>query len=145
MIISHAGENEQRQQHFNLKNGVAIQGYDPVAYFVQQQAIVGKSEFSANYKGVIYRFSSAKNLELFKKQPAQYEPQQGGWCSYALTFGKDKVKINPKRFKIVDGKLYLFYDTLYGPNTLKLWNDGQDAKQIQAADKNWASIVAAEK
>jgi len=139
---SQAGENAQRFNNFNLKDGIAIKGYDPVAYFVQNKAVKGKKAFAANYQGVIYRFSSAENLELFKKQPAKYEPQQGGWCSYALAFGTDKVKINPKRFKIVDEKLYLFYDTFFGPNTLKLWNNGKDKKQINDADKNWATVLA---
>lgn len=140
--ICSAGENEVRQKHFNLKDGVAVNGYDPVAYFVQHKAIPGKSKFAAKYKGVIYKFSSAQNLERFKKQPAKYEPQQGGWCAYAFSRGTDKVKINPKRFKIVDGKLYLFYDTIVGPNTLKLWNDGNDAKQINIAEKNWKKVVS---
>lgn len=141
--IAYAGKQEERQKLFNLKDGVAIQGYDPVSYFIQGKPTKGKNQFAANYNGVIYKFSSSENLALFKKQPAKYEPQQGGWCAYALVFGEDKVKINPKRFKVIDGKLYLFYDTFYGPNTLKLWNNGEDSKQIKAADKNWKAIISA--
>ena len=66
-----------RKKHFNLVDGVAIEGYDPVAYFTRNKAVKGKKELAVYNQGATYYFSSAENKELFKKNPAQYEPQYG--------------------------------------------------------------------
>ena len=68
-----------------------------------------------------YNFSSQANKDLFLKNPASYEPQYGGWCAYAMGYSGEKVEINPETFKILDGKLYLFYNAFFN-NTLKSWN-----------------------
>jgi YHS domain-containing protein len=74
-----------RKKHFNLsKSGLAIEGYDPVAYFKANKAIEGKKEFAVNYQGAAYYFSTADNKEAFIKNPSIYEPQYGGWCAYAM-------------------------------------------------------------
>jgi len=127
---------EQRKKHFNIDDKqIAISGFDPVAYFTQSKAIEGKSELAVAYQGVIYYFSTAENKELFKKNPSQYEPQYGGWCAFAMgDYGK-KVEIDPNTFKILDGKLYLFYNK-YFTNTLKSWNKNEVALK-QKADANW--------
>ncbi len=131
---------KQRQAGFNLENHVAIQGYDPVAYFKQNKAIQGKKEFAAIYDGVTYYFISAANKELFSKNPAGYEPQYGGWCAYAMGSAGEKVEIDPETFKIVDGKLYLFYNAFFN-NTLKSWN--KDEKNLRVkADANWKKLTA---
>jgi hypothetical protein len=90
------------------------------------------------YEGVVYYFSTKENVILFSKNPAGYEPQYGGWCAFAMgDYGK-KVEINPETFKIVDGKLYLFYNA-YLNNTLKSWN--KDEKSLKTkADSNWKKI-----
>lgn len=124
-----------KRTHFNLENKVAIQGYDPVAYFKQNKAVKGKKEFSSAYEGVVYYFASATDKELFAKNPAGYEPQYGGWCAYAMGSSGDKVEIDPETFKITDGKLYLFYNAYFN-NTLKSWNkDEHNLKK--KADANW--------
>src|SRR4051794_12010407 len=82
--ISYAQEAPLRTKHFNLENKLAIQGYDPVAYFKQNNAVEGSKEYATYYQGATYYFSSAANKEEFKKNPAQYEPQYGGWCAYAM-------------------------------------------------------------
>ena len=97
---------QQSKEHYNLKKGVAIQGYDPVAYFTQEKAIEGKEAFSQAYNGAVYYFSTEKNRSLFEKAPEKYEPAYGGYCAYAMAFG-DKVKIDPKTFKVTDGRLFL--------------------------------------
>jgi YHS domain-containing protein len=125
----------KRANTYNLEKKVAIKGYDPVAYFMQNKAIKGKKELSLNYEGVIYHFNTKENKELFSKNPAGFEPQYGGWCAYAMGDSGDKVEINPETFKIVDGKLYLFYNA-YFSNTLKSWN--KDEKNLKKkADANW--------
>lgn len=128
-----------RSKHFNLEKGVAIQGYDPVAYFTSNAAVKGKNSFTATYQGVVYQFSTDANRKLFLANPTKYEPQYGGWCAYAMgDYGK-KVEIDPETFKIVGGKLYLFYNAYFN-NTLTSWN--KDEKNLKAkADINWAKTV----
>ncbi len=123
-----------RQKHFLVEKGVAAQGYDVVSYF-SQKAQKGKAEFTHNFGGINYRFANAVNLETFKKDPTKYEPQYGGWCAYAMGAKGEKVEINPETFKIVEGKLYLFYNHFFS-NTLTDWNK-DEAHLKKQADANW--------
>lgn len=138
VIFTIANTNAQsalRQKHFNLNKGVAIQGYDAVAYFTQQKAVKGSKQFSVSAEGVTYYFSNAANKDLFIIDYKKYEPQYGGWCAYAMGANNDKVEIDPETFKIKDGKLYLFYHSWVN-NTLTKWN--KDEVNLNAkADKNW--------
>lgn len=137
-IPSFSQEDAKRVSQYNLENKVAVQGYDPVAYFKQNKALKGKNDFVTSYKGVVYKFSSAANKDLFMKNPAAYEPQFGGWCAYALGSSGEKVDINPETFKVVDGKLYLFYNAYFN-NTLKSWN--KDEANLKAkAESNWKKV-----
>ena len=126
-------------RHFNLEKGVAVQGYDPVAYFIQNKAVKGSKSFATLTDGVTYYFSSATNKELFLKNPKMYEPQYGGWCAYAMGSSGEKVEIDPETYKIVNGKLYLFYHTWIN-NTLTKWNTDESSLKAKA-DKNWQKII----
>jgi YHS domain-containing protein len=128
-----------RATHFNLENKVAIQGYDPVAYFTQKKAVKGKKEIASIYEGVTYYFSTQTNKTAFAKNPAGYEPQYGGWCAFAMgDYGK-KVEVDPETFKILDGKLYLFYNAYFN-NTLKSWNKNESNLK-KKADTNWKKFI----
>ena len=129
----------KRVTAYNLENKVAIQKYDPVAYFKQNKAIKGKNDLTAAFEGVVYYFSSKENKEAFVKNPAAYEPQYGGWCAYAMGAKGEKVEIDPETFKIVDGKLYLFFNAYFN-NTLKTWNK-EEASLKKKADVNWKKII----
>jgi YHS domain-containing protein len=129
----------KRTTEFNLEKKVAIQGYDPVAYFKQNKAVKGKKELAATYEGVQYYFSSQANKDAFVKAPASYEPQYGGWCAYAMGSSAGKVEVDPETFKILDGKLYLFYNAYFN-NTLKSWNK-DEAGLKKKADTNWKKII----
>jgi len=131
-------QDDLRKKHFNLENGLAIEGYDPVAYFTIHKAVKGKKEFAVYDQGATYYFSSAENKELFKKNPAQYEPQYGGWCAYAMGAKGEKVTVDPETFKIVNGKLYLFYNQFFN-NTLKDWNKDEQ-NLCTHATANWNQI-----
>lgn len=125
-----------RQKQFNIsKKQVAISGYDAVAYFTEGKAKEGKAEFAVYNQGITYYFTTAANKELFKKNPSQYEPQYGGWCAYAMGNDGSKVEVDPETFKVVNGKLYLFYNK-YFTNTLKSWNKNE-AALMKSADANW--------
>lgn len=129
-----------RKKQFNLDNsGLALQGYDPVAYFLAGKALEGEKNITLDYMGATYRFATATDRDYFKANPGKYEPQCGGWCAYAMGANGEKVEIDPGTFKIVDGKLYLFYNRLFN-NTIKTWN--KDETHLKAsADKNWVKFV----
>ena len=127
-----------RQKQFNLDDQVAIKGYDPVAYFKLNKAVKGSKNLSVSHQGIIYYFSSIENREEFKKNPPSYEPQYGGWCAYAMGAKGEKVSIDPETFKIINGKLYLFYHSYFN-NTLPSWNKDESNLKTKA-DANWTKI-----
>lgn len=134
--ITAFSQDALRKKQLNLdKKGIAIEGYDPVAYFRQGKAIEGSSSNAVIHQGVTYYFSSVENKEEFKKNPSKYEPEYGGWCAYAMGKNGEKVEIDPETFKIVNGKLFLFYNKFFN-NTLKTWNK-DEANLHTKADANW--------
>ena len=137
--IGFSQNQAKRIADFNLEKKVALQGYDPIGYFKQNKAVKGKKEIAVTYEGVIYYFSSVENKNLFLKTPAKYEPQYGGWCAFAMGDSGDKVEINPETFKIIEGKLYLFYNAYFN-NTLKSWNKNEAALKSKA-DANWKKVI----
>ena len=117
------------------KNGVAIKGYDPVAYFTSNGPVKGNAEFSHTYKGATWHFASAENREKFKSDPDKYAPQYGGYCAYAVSKGST-AKIEPDAWKIVDGKLYLNYSK----GIQKKWEKDIPG-YIKKADANWPAVL----
>lgn len=128
---------ELRATHFNVKNGIAIHGYDPVSYF-NSKPQEGSEEFKLVYKGITYQFVSLNTLGKFKANPEKYEPAYGGWCAYAMGATGEKVKIDPETYTIENGKLYLFYN-FWGNNTLEAWNK-DETKLRESADRSWKNI-----
>jgi YHS domain-containing protein len=127
-----------RKKHYNLEKGLAIEGYDPVAYFTENKALQGKGNYVATLEGVTYNFVSLSNKELFIKASKKFEPQFGGWCAYAMGEANEKVAVDPETFKIINGKLYLFFHN-WANNTLLKWNKNEANLKAQA-DKNWEAI-----
>jgi YHS domain-containing protein len=128
-----------RTRQFNLDEGIAIKGYDPVAYFNLNKAVKGRKEFSVTYLGINYHFASASDRDVFLSDPAKYEPQYGGWCAYAMGKEGSKVEVDPATFKIINGKLFLFYNRYFN-NTLKSWNLDESNLHTQA-DANWQKLL----
>ncbi len=133
-----AQTDEARKKNFNIKKNIAIEGYDAVSYF-DNKPLEGKKEYSLLYRGVTYLFSSQTNLAKFKAAPEKYEPAYGGWCAYAMGETGEKVKIDPETFKIIDNKLYLFYN-FWGTNTLTSWNKTEKLLKAKG-DQNWKKII----
>ncbi|MES1160006.1 MAG: YHS domain-containing (seleno)protein [Bacteroidota bacterium] len=138
-IYAQDGQAALRKQQFNTSDGVAIKGYDPVAYFTEHKAVKGSEDQATVYNGITYYFSSAANREAFKKDPARYEPQYGGWCAYAMGKKGTKVEVDPGTFKIIDGRLFLFYNQYFN-NTLTSWNKDETNLHHQA-DNNWTHFI----
>ncbi len=137
--IASAQQNlNYRTKQFNLDKGVALSGYDPVSYFLKNPK-EGSKTYVFTQDGVKYYFANAANLETFKKNPAAYEPQYGGWCAYAMGAKGEKVEVDPETYKIVEGKLYLFYNRLFN-NTLTDWNK-DESNLKKKADANWMKLV----
>ena len=113
----------------------AIRGYDPVAYFKQGKPTRGQAEFSTEWQGATYRFANADNLAAFEADPTAYAPQYGGYCAYAVSQGYT-ASIDPKAWKIVDGKLYLNYSS----SVQKLWNKDIPG-YISAANNHWPAVL----
>lgn len=105
------GQTEKETRRLiNLdRHGVAIQGYDPVAYFTVNQATKGKESIQFVHDKAIYYFATESHRERFAREPQKYIPQFGGYCAWAVS-KNELAKIDPKAFQIVDGKLLLQYN-----------------------------------
>jgi YHS domain-containing protein len=117
------------------KNGLALQGYDPVAFFSENKPVKGRPEFNASYQGGTYLFVSAENKMLFEKEPGKYEPAFGGFCAYGVSRNK-LVEIDPEAFQIVDGHLLLQYSK--GVRT----DFNKDTQgNLAKANSNWPALI----
>lgn len=124
---------------FYEHEGVAIQGYDPVAYMTEQHAMKGSPHYAIQHKGSIFYFSSAANRDTFEKQPERFVPQYGGYCAYGVSKGY-KASIDPNAFTIVEGKLYLNYSR----SVMQQWR-ADIPGYIQKADRNWPHVSRSHK
>ncbi len=115
---------------------VAIEGYDPVAYFQQGSPVEGSKSFTHQWQGATWRFSNAANRDLFAGSPEKYAPQYGGYCAYAVSRGKT-AGIDPEAWTIVDDKLYLNYNK----KIQKAWEKDIPG-YIQKADAAWPKLLA---
>ena len=127
--------------HYNLPKGknLAVDGYDLVSYHTQNKAQKGKPEFTSSYAGVTYHFASSEHRALFAAAPEKYLPTYGGWCASAMGAKAEKVEIDPKNFKIKDGRLHLFYKDIFS-DALKDWNK-HEREWEPAADANWKKLT----
>lgn len=91
------------------RGDVAIQGYDPVAYFTDGRPVKGQDGLVHEWMGAKWKFASQAHLDQFKAAPEKYAPQYGGYCAYGVA-QDNLVSVEPDKFKIIDGKLYLNYD-----------------------------------
>ncbi|MFM9915425.1 MAG: YHS domain-containing (seleno)protein [Rhizobacter sp.] len=94
---------------FGGSGDTAILGYDTVAYFTDGKPAKGSDAFVTTWMGAKWKFASQAHLDLFKAAPEKYAPQYGGYCAYGVAVD-NLVSIEPDKFKVLDGKLYLNYD-----------------------------------
>lgn len=119
------------------KDGAAIGGTDPVAYFTEGKPVAGSDEYTFQYDDVTWKFSSAENRDKFAADPVKYAPQYGGFCAFGLSKGF-KVPVVPEAWKIVDGKLYLNNSAAVQERF-----EGNTAELINHADLNWDIVKEA--
>lgn len=117
------------------KNLVAIEGYDPVAYFEDRKPVKGSDDFKFKFENAVYQFASQAHLNTFKKNPKKYVPEYGGFCAYGVSKGY-AVGIDPDAWSIVDGKLYLNYSL----KVQKTWSEDKPG-YIKKADVNWPTVA----
>jgi YHS domain-containing protein len=118
------------------KDGLAIQGYDPVAYFTENKAVKGNARFASEYDGAKYLFASAEHKSLFDGNPAKYAPAYGGYCGYAASINR-LSPISPEWFQIEGGKLILQHNK----KAFDLFNKELKENTVKA-DANWPGLVA---
>jgi YHS domain-containing protein len=118
-----------------IVKGVAVGGYDPVAYFTTGKPTKGKSTLTHKFNGATWRFANPDNLALFQASPEKYAPQYGGYCSWAVSQGYT-AKGDPHAWKIVDGKLFLNYNR----SVQKTWQRDIPGN-IAKADANWPKVL----
>jgi YHS domain-containing protein len=116
-------------------NGLAIQGYDPVAFFTEHRPVKGNPQFSSSYNGAKYNFASAANKSAFDASPAKYEPQFGGYCAYAASKGHT-APVKVEASQVLNGRLLMQYDLEVRD---KFNEDPQN--NLKLADKNWPGLV----
>lgn len=119
----------------NKKKGVAIHGYDPVAFFTEGRAVEGDKRITHRWMDAEWRFSSPENRDLFAADPEKYAPQYGGYCAYAASQNRI-YDANPKYWRIVDGKLYLNYNS----TAQNRWEEDLPSN-IAAGDRHWPGLI----
>ena len=119
---------------YHETDGVAIEGYDPVAYMTEHKAAKGHAEFSNVHKGSVFHFKDAANRDAFIANPDKFAPQYGGYCAFGVSRGY-KAATSPDAFTVVDGKLYLNYNA----EVKTMWSSDIPA-YVRKADRNWTVV-----
>ncbi len=116
--------------------GVAIKGYDPVAFFTDGKPLKGDAKFAHEWNGATWHFASAAHRDAFKASPEKYAPQFGGYCAWAVS-QNSTASVDPENaWKLVDGKLYLNYSR----DVQKKWETDIPGN-IAKAEQNWPKLL----
>lgn len=144
IVMLHACNMESdlpKDEVYNV-GGLAIDGYDPVAYFEQGEARKGVEAEVVIHQGLKYYFSSTKNRLLFMENPDKYLPNYGGWCAYAVAENSIKMEPDPLQWQIQEGELILFTSSFMTQLTGSLkdeWNEDPGDYE-KRADSNWIEM-----
>ena len=117
------------------RRGVAIRGYDPVAYFLGNGPVKGDRDLETEWNGVTWRFSSAENRDRFAAEPESYAPQYGGYCAWAVANGYT-ASTDPDAWSLHDGKLYLNYSL----RVRDTWSKDIPGN-VERGDSNWPGVL----
>jgi hypothetical protein len=125
----------QALEPVNTDRGLALEGYDPVAYFTAGKPLKGSTEFETKWMDATWRFTSAESMKAFLSDPAKYAPQYGGYCAWAVSRNYT-ADADPEAWRIVGGKLYLNYNA----KVQKEWQK-DPAGNIIRGDRNWPDLL----
>ena len=120
--------------YIDINTGMALSGYDPVAYFTHGRPVQGRPDITAQYDGGIYAFATPRNREQFLENPAAYLPEYDGYSAYAAALGQ-VAPGNPQNWSIVDDRLYLNVS----PRAHELWLEDVGGN-IARADRLWPTM-----
>lgn len=134
LLLAAATTWAQAQDPTFTTDGIAIRGYDPVAYFTESAPVKGNKDYTYSWNGAVWQFKNQENLSAFKANPEKYAPQFGGFCAYGVS-ENHKSPTEPDAFTIVNDKLYLNYNV----KVKQLWLKDRDAR-IEKAISNWATL-----
>lgn len=135
VFVGCAEARDRAEIYTSWRNNVAVQGYDVVSFHAGKP-VRGRTDFSTLYKGVIWRFDTRANMDLFLTNPEVFEPQYGGYCAWAVAKGK-LAPGNVAHWHVEDGQLYLNYS-----KRVKLRWDALRSEFIRDADGNWPEILS---
>lgn len=138
IFLSVAGPSlaETKSEIYKTWSGIAIKGYDPVAFHRERKPVKGSGELEFKWKDARWRFASAENRDLFAADPNRYAPRYGGYCAWAVSEGYT-ASVDPKNaWSIVDGSLYLNYNA-----EIKQRWEKDIPGHIKKADANWPGVL----
>ena len=122
--------------HVNVDaDGVAIKGYDPVAYFTMEKPVQGMGDYEYEWQGAKWRFANGEHKKLFMENPEKYAPQYGGYCAYGVAVGS-LFDIKPEAWNVVDSRLYLNKNL----DVRETWKKDIPGN-IKKADMNWPGLM----
>ena len=126
---------DQNLAHMNLdEDGIALRGYDPVAYFTEGEPIKGQEVYSFAWKEATWHFVTAENRDLFSHEPEKYAPANGGYCTFGIVLGK-KFDGDPKVWSVIKSRLYVFLNEEVQQKFLQ-----DSTGNLQKVAVNWPSI-----
>lgn len=134
MLFAAVCANHGLAGEFYEPGGVAIRGYDPVAYFEERRPVQGTPSWTFEFHGSTFYFASAAHRDAFMAAPERYTPQYGGYCAFGAAKGY-KAKVDPEAFSLVNGKLYLNYSV----SVREQWLEDVPG-YVAKADKNWPEV-----
>ncbi len=120
----------------NTKGGLALEGYDPVAFQTESQAVKGAPMISTVHEGAKYLFANAENRALFEADPEKYAPAYGGYCAWAVAAKSSLAPVKIETWQIVEGRLILNFN-----NAIKKRFNNDLEGNLQKADANWPKVV----
>lgn len=135
-IIADSSAQAASPAIFTPRSGLALDGYDTVAFFTQGRPVQGDARFETVWQGARWRFAGQDHLDRFLAEPARFAPQYGGYCAWAVGAQNALAPGDARYWRIVDNKLYVNYDA----GVQRQWVRDIPGF-ILAADRNWPAIL----
>ncbi|MEM9220753.1 MAG: YHS domain-containing (seleno)protein [Cyanobacteria bacterium P01_F01_bin.150] len=130
-----AVQSEENLVHLNLdEEGIALRGYDPVAYFTEGEPVKGQKNYSFVWNDATWYFATAENRDLFSQEPEKYEPANGGYCTFGIVLRK-KFDGDPQVWSVIKSRLYVFLNEDVQQKFLQ-----DSTGNLQKVSANWPTI-----